>query len=83
LFRVRLIGDPNTIRIAKQTLRLYLGQMYATQAMVTNYSNQILFLIPVGVRHVYLDCGDGCPQQILFDGPLHYNKIYDGIVEIK
>lgn len=83
LFRVKLEGDTKSIRTAKQILRLYLGQMYATESMITNYPNQILFLIPVGVRHVYLDAGDGIKRETLFDGPLHYNKIYDGVIRVK
>lgn len=83
LFRVKLEGDTKAVKMAKQELRLYLGQMFVTQAMVTSYSNEILFLIPVGVRNVMLDGGDGHERQTLFSGPLRSNKIYDGIVKVQ
>lgn len=81
--RVKLQGDPNLIRLAKQTLTLNLGQMFQTEQTVTSYDNMILFLIPAGAKNVYLTCGDGCERQMIYSGGLHANKIYDGVIMVK
>lgn len=81
--RIKLQGDPNLIRLAKQTLTLNLGQMFQTEQTVTSYDNMILFLIPAGAKNVYLTCGDGCERQMIYSGGLHANKIYDGVIMVK
>ena len=83
VFRVRLQGAPNLVRLAKQTLMLNLGQMFQTEQTVTSYNNMILFLIPSGAKNVYLTCGDGCEQQLIYSGRLSANKIYDGVIEVQ
>lgn len=81
--RVRLQGEPNLIRLAKQNLTLYLGQMFQTEQTVTSYDNMVLFLIPSGAKNIYLTCGDGCERQLIYSGRLQANKIYDGVVEVR
>mgnify|MGYP003296381419 CR=1 FL=1 len=81
--RVRLQGEPNLIRLAKQNLTLYLGQMFQIEQTVTSYDNMVLFLIPSGAKNIYLTCGDGCERQLIYSGRLQANKIYDGVVEVK
>lgn len=80
--RVKLQGLPSAIRLAKQLLMLNLGQMFQTEQTITSYDNMIIYLIPVGVRNIYLTCGDGCERQLIYSGRLEANRIYDGVISV-
>ncbi len=79
--RVKLTGASNIIRLAKQSLSLDLGQSYIVEQTVPQ-DDKILFLIPNGVRNIYLTDGNG-HRQLLYSGRLQPNTIYDGTVEVK
>lgn len=83
LFRVKLEGNSDAIRKAKNIIRLYLGQMFTVEKTVTKYSNQILFLVRKSVRNVSIDCGDGCPSVLLWQGALNANSIYDATINVE
>lgn len=81
VIRVKLTGAPNLIRLAKQSLSLDLGQAYIVEQTVPQ-EDKILFLVPTGVKNIYLTDGNG-QRQLLYSGRLQPNTIYDGTVEVK
>lgn len=83
LFRVKLEGSSDAIRRAKDIVRLYLGQMFTVEKTVKSYSNQLLFLVRKSVRNVTIDCGDGCQSQLLWQGNLTENVIYDATIRVE
>lgn len=67
---------------AKEMLNLYLGYMHQVHDVYKGNNNEILFLVPSGIRNVYMDCGEGCLRQVLFEGgeALVSNAVYYGRV---
>lgn len=79
--RVTLTGNPNLIRIAKQSLALDLGQSHITEQTVP-IEDKILFLVPTGVKNIYLTDGNG-QRQLIYSGRLVPNTIYDGVIKVQ
>lgn len=81
VIRVTLTGDSKLVRLAKQSLSLDLGQSYITEQTVP-IEDKILFLVPIGVKSIYLTDGNG-QRQLIYSGRLIPNTIYDGVIEVK
>lgn len=81
VIRVTLTGDSKLVRLAKQSLALDLGQAYITEQTVP-IEDKILFLVPIGVKSVYLTDGNG-QRQLIYSGRLIPNTIYDGVIKVQ
>ncbi len=77
VIRMRLEGDENEVKKAKERLTLYMGQLTAVVDRNIESSNEILFLVPARRPQIYIDCGDGCEQVLLSDmQQLRSNGVY-------
>ena len=82
LFKVQLEGNANEVKLAKERLRLYMGQLTAVQDVCLDYPNEILFLIPSRSRYIFMQCGDGCDEiTVMMNARLRSNTIYRGRVK--
>ena len=81
VLEVYLEGDEQAVKAAKSKLSLDLGSHFTIEGVCKTYTNRIVFLISSSVRNVYMTCGDGCKEQVIFSGQtLEQNKIYYGRV---
>lgn len=85
LFRVGLEGNAHEVIAAKQLLHLDLGELGTEVSVYKAMQNELLFLVPMAARTIYLTCGAECTQQLIWDGsvPLQRNTIYLGRVHYK
>ena len=82
VLEVYLEGDEQAVKAAKSKLSLDLGSHFTVEGVCKTYTNRIVFLISSSVRNVYMTCGDGCKEQVIFSGQtLEQNKIYYGKVK--
>ena len=82
VLEVYLEGDEQAVKAAKSKLSLDLGSHFTIEGVCKTYTNRIVFLISSSVRNVYMTCGDGCKEQVIFSGQtLEQNKIYSGRVK--
>ena len=82
VLEVYLEGDEQAVKAAKSKLSLDLGSHFTVEGVCKTYNNRIVFLISSSVRNVYMTCGDGCKEQVIFSGQtLEQNKIYYGRVK--
>ena len=82
VLEVYLEGDEQAVKAAKSKLSLDLGSHFTVEGVCKTYTNRIVFLISSSVRNVYMTCGDGCKEQVIFSGQtLEQNKIYYGRVK--
>ena len=82
VLEVYLEGDEQAVKAAKSKLSLDLGSHFTVEGVCKTYTNRIVFLISSRVRNVYMTCGDGCKEQVIFSGQtLEQNKIYYGRVK--
>ena len=82
VLEVYLEGDEQAVKAAKSKLSLDLGSHFTIEGVCKTYTNRIVFLISSSVRNVYMTCGDGCKEQVIFSGQtLEQNKIYYGRVK--
>ena len=82
VLEVYLEGDEQAVKAAKSKLSLDLGSHFTVEGVCKTYNNRIVFLISSSVRNVYMTCGDGCKEQLIFSGQtLEQNKIYYGRVK--
>ena len=82
LIRVGLEGNAHEVIAAKQLLHLDLGELGMEVSVYKAMQNELLFLVPIAARTIYLTCGAECTQQLIWDGsvPLQRNTIYLGRV---
>ena len=82
VLEVYLEGDEQAVKAAKSKLSLDLGSHFTIEGVCKTYTNRIVFLISSSVRNVYMTCGDGCKEQVIFSGQtLEQNRIYYGRVK--
>ena len=82
VLEVYLEGDEQAVKAAKSKISLDLGSHFTIEGVCKTYTNRIVFLISSSVRNVYMTCGDGCKEQVIFSGQtLEQNKIYYGRVK--
>lgn len=82
VLEVYLEGDEQAVKAAKSKLSLDLGSHFKVEGVCKTYNNRIVFLISSSVRNVYMTCGDGCKEQVIFKGQtLEQNRIYYGRVK--
>ena len=82
VLEVYLEGDEQAVKAAKSKLSLDLGSHFTVEGVCKTYNNRIVFLISSSVRNVYMTCGDGCKEQVIFSGQtLEQNRIYYGRVK--
>ena len=82
VLEVYLEGDEQAVKAAKSKLSLDLGSHFTVEGVCKTYTNRIVFLISSSVRNVYMTCGDGCKEQVIFSGQtLEQNRIYYGRVK--
>ena len=82
VLEVYLEGDEQAVKAAKSKLSLDLGSHFTVEGVCKTYNNRIVFLISSSVRNVYMTCGDGCKEQVIFRGQtLEQNRIYYGRVK--
>ena len=82
VLEVYLEGDEQAVKAAKSKISLDLGSHFTVEGVCKTYTNRIVFLISSSVRNVYMTCGDGCKEQVIFSGQtLEQNKIYYGRVK--
>lgn len=81
VIRVTLSGSSQLVHTAKQSLALDLGQSYITEQTVP-MEDKILFLVPTGVKSIYLTDGNG-QRQLIYSGRLVPNTIYDGVIKVQ
>ena len=81
VLEVNLEGDERSVTLAKEKITLNLGTQYMVEGMTKEYNNKIVFLISSRLRNVYMECGDGCKEQVIFEGmQLQPDRIYYGTV---
>ncbi len=77
LIRMRLEGTGTEVTIAQQILCLYLGTQIVVADMDRSQTNEILFLVPITAKNIYITCGNGCTEQLLASGiRLRPNMVY-------
>ena len=82
VLEVYLEGDEQAVKAAKSKISLDLGSHFTVEGVCKTYTNRIVFLISSSVRNVYMTCGDGCKEQLIFSGQtLEQNRIYYGRVK--
>ena len=82
VLEVYLEGDEQAVKAAKSKISLDLGSHFTVEGVCKTYTNRIVFLISSSVRNVYMTCGDGCKEQVIFTGQtLEQNRIYYGRVK--
>ena len=81
VLEVNLEGDERSVTLAKEKITLNLGTQYMVEGLTKEYNNKIVFLISSRLRNVYMECGDGCKEQVIFEGmQLQPDRIYYGTV---
>ena len=82
VLEVYLEGDEQAVKAAKSKISLDLGSHFTVEGVCKTYTNRIVFLISSSVHNVYMTCGDGCKEQVIFSGQtLEQNRIYYGRVK--
>ena len=82
VLEVYLEGDEQAVKAAKSKLSLDFGSHFKVEDVCKTYNNRIVFLISSSVRNVYMTCGDGCKEKVVFSGQtLKQNRIYYGRVK--
>ena len=81
VLEVNLEGDERSVTLAKEKITLNLGTQYMVEGLTKEYNNKIVFLISSRLRNVYMECGDGCKEQVIFECmQLQPDRIYYGSV---
>ena len=81
VIEVHLKGDARAVTAAKEKLSLDMGALYMVEGVTKEYNNKIVFLVSSSVRTIYMECGDGCEKQAIFEGmQLKPDRIYSGEV---
>lgn len=85
LIYISLQGNEQEVKKAKEKLRLDGGSHAAPIKVITHFDgdpNAILALVPKGGRKWFLQCGEGCMQQMIIDHstPLESNTVWKGTV---
>ena len=81
VLEVNLEGDERSVTLAKEKITLNLGTQYMVEGLTKEYNNKIVFLISSRLRSVYMECGDGCKDLVVFEGmQLQPDRIYYGTV---
>ena len=81
VIEVELEGDEHAVTAAKEKLSLDMGALYMVEGITKQYNNKIVFLVPSSVRTIYMECGDGCKEQVIIEGmQLKPDRIYYGTV---
>ena len=81
VLEVNLEGDERSVTLAKEKITLNLGTQYMVEGLTKEYNNKIVFLISSRLHNVYMECGDGCKDLVVFEGmQLKPDRIYYGTV---
>ena len=68
MLRIVLEGSGTEVRAAKEALSLDLGTQYVVVDQYRDKENELLFLVDMSVKNVYITCGEGCTKQLIHEG---------------